>query len=224
MQENENKKRGLDIPINYRIFISRSFAATCFFLAGYYMLSQVADYLKNEDVSAFTYKRYNEEPSDIYPTFSICLWPSVDDILGYENNLYREKTIQQNLNMSGADYYEMLIGSSFRGNGFTNFSLLQFEDAKWELSKMISSYVAYSNQEEPLVYWDTDITNASIPNSLFYPGYQSPFRFCFTRNNSYYPSKRIHTERMVLDDENWIGDLFVYLHYPGELLNVIEQG
>ena len=223
MQEDKNKKRGSDIPIKYRIFISRAFAVTCFFLAGYYMLSQVANYLKNEDVSLFTYKRYNDEPSDKYPTFSICLWPSVDDILGYENNLYRERTIHQNLNMSGADYFNMLIGSSLKGDG-TNFSMLQFDEAKWELSKMISSYGAYSNQEETLVYWDTNKTNTSIPNFLFYPGYQSPFRFCFTRNSSYFPSMRIHTEKMVLDDENWIGDLFIYLHYPGELMNVIEQG
>ena len=224
MQEDKNKKRGLDIPIKYRIFISRSFATICFFLAGYYMLSQVVEYLKNEDVSVFSYKRYNDAPREKYPTFSICLWPSIDDILEYGNNLYQEQTIQRNLNMSGVDYFDMLTGSSFRGDGLTNFSLLQFDEAKWELSKMISTYVAYSNQEEPLVYWDTEISNTSVPTFLFYPGYQSPDRFCFTRNNSYFPSKRIHTEIVHLDVEDWIGDLFVYLHYPGELMNVIGQG
>ena len=101
------------------------------------MLSQVVEYLKNEDVSVFSYKRYNDAPREKYPTFSICLWPSVDDILGYENNLYRERTIQQNLNMSGADYFNILMGNSLKGDGFTNFSMLQFEEAKCECGSSV---------------------------------------------------------------------------------------
>ena len=224
MQYEKNAKRGLGVPVKYQILISRSFAATCFFLAGYYIVSQVVEYMKNEDVSVFAYKRYNNEPSDKYPTFSICLWPSVNDIFEYENNLYREQNIQQILNITGTDYFNMLIGSDFRGDGTTKFSLLQFNDAKWDLSQMISSYGAYSNQEETLVYWDPNISNTSIPNSLFYPGYQSPDRFCFTRNNSFFTSKPIHMERVYIDVENWIGELFIYLHYPGQLMNVMEQG
>ena len=215
--------RNLNIQINYKLLFTRSFSITCYFLAGYYSLLQVLDYMKNEDVSFVTYKKYNDEPDDMYPTFSICLWPDIDDI-EYEDNLYQEETIQQNLNMSGADYYGMLIGGSFRGDGLTNFSLLQFDDAKWELSKMINKYGMYNNREETLVYWDTNFSNESKPNSLFYPGYQSPDRFCFTRNNSYFPSERISEERMYLDVENWIGDLYVYLHYPGQLMNVISKG
>ena len=209
---------------NYKILISRSFSIICYFFAGYCSLVQVLDYITNADVSLVTYKKYNEEPADRYPTFSICLRPSFDEMLEYGNNLYQEEKLNQSLGMSGADYFSMLIGASFEGDGLTNFSLLEFDDAKWDLTIMIRSYGVYSNQDEPLMYWDSEDTNASIPNSLFYPGYQSPGRVCFTRNNSYYPFKGILIERMYLDVENWIGDLYVYLHYPGQLMNVVEQG
>ena len=216
--------RNLNIQINCKLLFTRSISITCYFLAGYYSLLQVLDYMKNEDVSLLTYRKYNDEPTDKYPTFSICLSTiGSDALLEYDNVLYREETIQQNLNMTGADYYNMLIGGSFRGDELTNFSLLQFEDAKWELMKMISIYVA-DNNEETLEYWDEDLSNTSLPNSLFYPGYQSPDRLCFTRNKSYIPSKPIVRETVYLDVEGWVGNLLFYLHYPGQLINVIEQG
>ena len=212
--------RHLNMQINRKLLFTKSFSITCYFLAGYYSLLQVLDYMKNEDVSLLTYKKYNVEPTDRYPTFSICLDPTDDDIL----DLYQEETIQQHLNISVADYFDMLTGGSIRDDGLTNFSLLQFDDAKRELLKMISIYTMKNRNEEPLVYWDPDVSNASELNSLFYHGYQSPDRFCFTRNNSYIPSKQIIREIVYLDVENWVGDLYFYLHYPGQLITGIEQG
>ena len=212
--------RHLNMQINRKLLFTKSFAITCYFLAGYYSILQVLDYMKNEDVSLLTYKKYNVEPTDRYPTFSICLDPTDDDIL----DLYQEETIQQHLNISVADYFDMLTGGSIRDDGLTNFSLLQFDDAKRELLKMISIYTMKNRNEEPLVYWDPDVSNASELNSLFYHGYQGPDRFCFTRNNSYIPSKQIIREIVYLDVENWVGDLYFYLHYPGQLITGIEQG
>ena len=77
------------MQINYKLLFTRSFSITYYFLAGYYSLLQVLDYIKNEDVSSVSYVKYNDEPDDMYPTFSICLWPDVDDI-EYEDNLYQD--------------------------------------------------------------------------------------------------------------------------------------
>lgn len=203
-----------------KIVIKRCFKLTCFAVAVFVIYKQVCDYLRNEDVSVISYRKYNEDICDKYPTFTICLNPTIDDLLYYSNILYREEKLNEVLKISGPNYYEMLIGTDFKGNGVTNFSLLEFDDAKYNLFSMVVQYWAYSHKEEPLVYWERD-SDVNL-NSLFHQGYQDPGCLCFTRSEMSYPSKRVHKENIILNSLNWNGDLFIYLQYPGQFVNVME--
>ena len=50
------------------------FSLTCFFLAGYMVCSQFLAYFANEDASVASYKMFDTDNADIYPTFSICFY------------------------------------------------------------------------------------------------------------------------------------------------------
>ena len=58
----------------------------CIISTGYMSFLQFKYYLSNEDVSAITYHKFNAEPQDEYPTFTICL----------KNTEYPEQKIYKN--------------------------------------------------------------------------------------------------------------------------------
>ena len=210
------------------LLIKRCFQLICCLLAILFIFKQISDYLRNEDVSVISYRKYSAKEADKYPTFTICLRPSELDLLGYPNILYREEVVNQTLGITGPNYYYMLSGGSFKENvsNFqqiffqTNLSVLEFDDAKRTLLGMVRSYLAQSDKEETLKNWNVDLDSGS--DAPFYQGYQDPECLCLTRSNIFYPLKRMHMENLFLDVEGWIGDLLIYLHYPGQLMNVIQ--
>ena len=83
--------------------------------------------------------------------------------------------------MTEINYIGMLSGSSERK---TNFSELEFDDAKWDLKLILESYGAYSQQTglKTLDYWDTEIADTgSISSAPFHTGYQNPGKLCTTK-------------------------------------------
>ena len=78
-----------------------------------------------------TLRTFNTLEKDKYPTFSLCLtveeseeqWRNPEII----KNFYQTDRINETLYISMSEYYEMLQGDS---HGKTNFSLLEFDQAK----------------------------------------------------------------------------------------------
>ena len=118
-----------------------------------FIYNQVCGYLRNEDVSVISYRKYSNTDEDKYPTFTICWSPRYYDLL------FREERIKKTMAMTGAAYYRMLNGAKVKGNRITNFSSLEFDDAKWDLLYYILTYYgAYNRKKDPIKYWDTEIS------------------------------------------------------------------
>ena len=88
---------------NATMLIKRCFQLTCFILAVIFIFKQIFDYLRNGDVTVISYRKYSTKDEDKYPTFTICLWPSEGDLLGYPDILYREEIINQTLGITGSE-------------------------------------------------------------------------------------------------------------------------
>ena len=181
-------------------------------LATYFVTKQILHYGKNHDKSSFHFKRYHTTKEDNYPTFSICF--VADD--RYPITLYQDDIINNTLNVETIVYQNMMIGKTI---GTTNFSLLQYDDAKWDLRIMLNSY-QMNDKLKQLRYWDDEM---EIWKSPFYIGYQDPFQICMTRNSTFEPGKTMYVEYLRLDTRNWIGEFQLFIHYPGQLMTQIYR-
>ena len=202
-----------------KLIIQRSFSVICVMIALYYVSNQIIIFCENKDVSHFSFKQYHSTSTDKYPTHTICLSPGADEL----ETLYQTDKISETLGMTEVNYIGMLSGST---QGRTNFSVLEFDDAKWDLKLILESYGAYSLQTglKTLHYWDTEIADiGSISSSPFHTGYQNPGKLCITRNEQFYPHQTISYEQIGMNVKNWLGDLQVYIHYPGQLMTVIDS-
>lgn len=179
------------------------------FLAFYFVTKQVLQYQKNDDKSSFFFKRYHTTPEDRYPTFSICF--SAD--LRYPGTLYQDDVLNDTLAMDPSDYMNMLTGFT---TGPTNFSILQFDEAKWDLRIMLNTYSMSDYRRDELQYWNTE--GWEMWQAPFFPEYQDSAQLCITRNDTFDLKSMIYAEFVNLDTTNWIGTLYLYLHYPGQLM------
>ena len=71
-----------------------------------------------------------------------------------------------------------------------------------------------------LEYWDDEM---EIWNSPFYIGHQDPFQICMTRNSTFCLGKTMYAEYLRLDTRNWIGELQLFMQYPGQLMTQIYR-
>ena len=202
----------MDLKVNK--LIHGIFLLFCVLIAGYYGINQVLDYLENEDVSRIFFKKYHNGRDDKYPTFSVCIWPNTENI----DNLYQAERIMQTLDIDEDSYFGMLSGDP---TGRPNFSKLEFDDAKRDLKLVLKSYGAFGHKQHNLNYWDEEVNDLSL--TPFHSGYQTPSRLCITRDDIFYPHQTIKYEEVQMDLENWLGDMYLYVHYPGKLMSVIER-
>ena len=77
----------------------------CIILVVYSSYEQFIEYLKNEDSSSVSFRKFNQDERDIYPTYSICMHSSKGAILKVKPNNF------ENDSHLGIDkYHKMLIG------------------------------------------------------------------------------------------------------------------
>ena len=56
------------------------FQIGCFVIAGYMVNHQFQLYVNNEDSSSVSYRKFNAEPQDTYPTYTVCISSVYGDI------------------------------------------------------------------------------------------------------------------------------------------------
>ena len=170
-----------------------------------------------------TLRTFNTLEKDKYPTFSLCLtveeseeqWRNPEII----KNFYQTDRINETLYISMFEYYEMLQGDS---HGKTNFSLLEFDQAKRNILTSVF-YESTNLSDRTLQGWYFDEANeSSLLFAPFHVEYQEPHMLCITRNDTFLIKQTMATEDFVLNFTNWLGSLIVYVHYPGQLMAEID--
>ena len=100
------------INLNYDV-LAKGFKLCCLFMAGYMIFLQALRYFENEDTSSIHYKKFNDSPQDIYPTFSICF---EDKHYG----IYRHVALLETLGITRSEYVKTLMGENFPWKNVTN--------------------------------------------------------------------------------------------------------
>ena len=200
--------------ISFEKVVNAIFLLLCLSLAIHFVSKQIFQYRKNDDKSSISFKRYHTTKDDKYPTFSVCF--SIDG--SYPETLFQDDIIKAKLDIDASDYHYMLIGLL---KGKTNFSLLEYDEAKWDLLLMFEEFLINTFDGNPVVHWTND--NHETSQAPFFTGYQDPMELCLTRNNNFSSKITIHRENLKLLTKNWIGTLTLYMHYPGQLMSVFNR-
>ena len=204
----------------HEMLYTKLFQIGCIVLAMFMTYEQFLQYSKNEDSSSVSFRGFNYEERDVYPTFSICMHSTKGAILKRSPNFEGLDTpTGQNM------YHKMLIGNEELRKEFHNFT---FDGNSVDvLEDFVNMFVSYSKQGQQISPWTRQDKNKS--NSPFYKSYQDPYHQCITKSVKFVRGQILHYDYLVLNAlnlYNYIGNvsqdnttnLFLYVHHPGQLI------
>lgn len=188
------------------------FQATCFILAGYTTVLQFRDYVSNQDVSYVTYKRFNERPQDVYPTFTICLYSASGQLFKRDINFLGEIGKRNDYL-----YSDMLRGYS---TITPNFTKVKFDEVTIDFVKDALLWFHTATKPGKIInLWNYKWNQSSEP-SFLYKSYQDPFRLCFSKKIKYAENTILQHDILELNGtkifETQIKIRF-YFHLKGQL-------
>ena len=207
---------GLREIVSVKLF--QSMCILLVILMSYHLLLQ---YLKNEDSSSVSFRKFNGDKRDIYPSFSICMHSVKGATLKKYPEIY---------GLNGSDgieiYRKMLKG---RQNLSMEFKTFNFENNSIDiLSEFVDMFVSYSKQGQQISVWNRkQYKNTESP---FYKSYQDPYFSCITKSVSFVENQILHYDYLVLNAVGFLRyirnaprhdnttNLFFYVHHPGQLL------
>ena len=212
------------------------FYVCCLLLAIYWITLFTAQYGENKDLVFISVKKFNDEPSNKYPTFSICFegdkfhWYHVENIFSsyslnssqYELMLKGEEAMRDELNTTSKAYYQIPV--EFKDgitDDMTHFHLTPI-DFLYELK-----YSTESTKEDSYFFNEQHGNATSSPFLAL--SYQSADKICFTRNpNDNLKSIRYHDlvtfNRSIIGNKMYGETLIqVFIHYPGQLIRSFDE-
>ena len=120
------------------------FVLSCIFMGAYMTVTQSVEFLENRDSSIISYHHFNQDPSDQYPTFSICL-------RGKDIYWETEELLYDKAGVTSAEYVEILKGNGFqyatnentyltekRSLDIKNVSMIDFEYVRLDPTQIIT--------------------------------------------------------------------------------------
>ena len=193
------------------MFIIRIFQLICFILAVYMSYLQFSRYVANGDVSIISFRTFNFEKQDTYPSYSMCL-KGLDGEIFKENEI---KAIWNNVeNSEGFSMYQDAI----RGGG--NFSK--------EVIEMDFDNVTVNFLEDIFVSLQTYTKDGKIYDvGTLYSSYQDSNYICTTRDVPFEKDVLINKDQVMLDPEKVVNEklsLMIFLHQMGGLTKSLLSG
>ena len=120
------------------------FQLFCIGLVIYMTYEQFLQYLKNEDSSSVSFRKFNDEKRDLYPSFSICMH-STEGAIIKKNSEFKEDPIESEL------YHKMLTGKT---NLNESFHGIEFDNIAVDiLNEFVDMFVSYTKQGQDLNSW-----------------------------------------------------------------------
>ena len=197
------------------------FQLFCIFLVLLLTYQQFWAYLSNQDSSSVSYRKFNVEEKDIYPTFSICLYSNNGGILKQDSKLFGMKGSE------GVDlYHNMLIGHE---NVTSDLKKIEFDKSCVDiLDEFVDISFSHTKQGEQIHPWH-HATN-TINESPFYKSYHDPYFRCITKSMEYVKHQILDYDFVMLNAsklyeymKNNTGNLLVYIHHPGQLVREFRK-
>ena len=193
------------------------------------VLAQCLRYTDNEDSSSISYKSFNKNSEDEYPTFSICLlstpWQKLQHI--FDAELIEKHAI------SSLEWNKLMKGYTIERNiwntklDFANFSNVEHEDFSLELESLLKLFINKAiqfetkNETQTTNYGKFKKENKSWP---FFLSYEDPDTKCYTRKNLVESGLFRKSDRLWMD-LNYLKmtkiSIHLYLHHTGQLIRAL---
>ena len=188
-----------------------SFQLACFVLAIYMSYLQCSRYVANGDVSVISFRTFNLEKQDTYPSYSMCL-------KGLDGEIFKEKEIKaiwDNVENSKAS---IMYQDALRGGG--NFSrqaiIMDFDNFTVDfLEEIFVSLQTYTKDGK--IY---DV-------GTLYNSYQDSNYICTTRDVPFEKDLLINKDQVMLDPQKIVNEklsLMIFLHQMGGLTKSLLSG
>ena len=190
------------------------FQFICFMLAGYMGYLQLKTYRANQDMSITTYKSFQNEAQDIFPTFTICA-------VGKSWILSNEKMPQ---NHSAYAYSRILDGDD---NDSMNYSKIRFDYVAIDVNKFISDYHTLSDEGIKVIR-SSDFHHGQQNSSTFLEiSHLDSRRVCVSKkdfeNGSLLEKDYIEFNMSATILRLGFVDLEFYIHQKGQLLRQLKH-
>ena len=210
------------------------FQILCFLLASYMTILLIGRYLENRDATSITFKKYNINPQDKYPTFSVCFE-------GPEFHFYHDLALFDGFGIIPKQYEQMLRGETVLRYEYNYTSRLyrktavkidnasdsSISDFHLQISDiLVQLEFTTENPKDSVTYRKDETTKQQPP---FFVGYQSPGMICHTRwSNDSFNLIRMH-DTLVLNNTIMKSKIYenttmsIVIHYPGQLIRSLEN-
>ena len=181
----------------------------CLCSTGYMTYLQFKYYLNNDDLASISYRKFNKEEKDEYPTFSICFGD-------YENgNIFQQShdAFTSN-NITPKSYRDYLSGSV--KDYPDQFNTIKFDDV---IKDMNAGYLIQSMEE----YFQEDNLIEGYVEML--STYQDYIELCLTKNISYRKNVQQIVDSVLLNSSMLYADnliVRIYVHQNGQLLRSFD--
>ena len=179
-------------------------------------ITQYQQYGENNDISSVKYRKLYNSLSDVYPSFSICLYSSYGMIFKQDRN------ILGHIGWKGGNLYrKILLGDE---NIVRNFQHVQFEDVAIDLlGDIIIAFQEVHKGNQVVNEWRRKNSKLTVPFKL---SYQDPNQICVTRQRNNKIGSTLNYETLKMDANllyNITADLHIYIHKLNELTKVLHK-
>ena len=210
----------------------------CCFLAFIFIAcNQIIKYMKNEDASVFSVKRFEGIEWQSFPAITLCFQSGDDPV---SNGLYNKTSIQSDLNITVQEYGDILLGVKNHTN-LERILQYNFEQNTMNLRNYLKKFRVQDTDENEYV-WEYD-ENLEFPyfeyvvnrpfdwnikkppeklNSPLFPNYLDPQIKCFSHHPELKYGRQVDSVDFyfyiskLLSIEN--GKMYFYVHYNEQLL------
>ena len=204
------------------IVITKIFQLLCIVLVMYMSYEQLLEYLKNEDSSSVSYRKFNQAEKDIYPSISICLHSTQGGIFDETSEL-KQMFATEDVISSTDEYHKMLIGQKDLSHGFKSSDFDQMTvDIVYQFVDISVSYTKEGREINP--WYSVSNTSLDFP---FYESYHDPYFNCITKRVEFVRNQILHYDYLVLNARQLYEyvskfdndtTLFLHVHHPGQLV------
>ena len=179
---------------------------------------QLKIYVANRNASFITYKKFNTEKKDQYPSFSICLYSSFGLIFNQSKDILGVKGWR-----GGLMYRKMLLGEDSILTRYI-YRELDYDEITVNMNQDIIKALHTVTKQGIVVEDKSTQKRNSIPSLVY--GYQDPNQICVTRKRIFEKHLILNNEKVTIDTEmlyNITADLHIYVHRPGELTRMLHR-
>ena len=178
---------------------------------------QFGKFLLDYDSSAISFRKFNIEPTDLYPEFSIC----------FSGNILSADKIRRALNLTAEPkvlrelYVQMLMGKQ---NMTDAMRKINFSDVTISLEDFLQRFTTRSYEREWIYQFPT--ANSSIASIPMFVKFHTPQQICYTLKVEFVQGLFLSSERLQFN-ATMITELFsmvmIVPHAKGRFFNNLIQ-